>query len=763
MSNNKVAELYENQLLSAALSYASLGWHVLPCWWALSDGKCSCGKEDCASPGKHPIPALVPWGQKGASVDPDKIKTWWGRFPMANVAVFLGPSNLCAVDIDPRNGGYQTIDDIEARHGTLASDLLQFSGGGGEHRVFQLPANTNMPGKLGPGVDVKVNGYIMVEPSNHVSGGVYAWEASSDPRDGIMASPMPDWLRDLSAPRPVGSPDEPAQGRVMPISDDTKLELIEAMQVIPADNRDVWLQVGMALQSIGDPNWAFGIWDSWSQQSSKYNMVDQTRVWRSFKAKGLSGITYKTIFGMAKELGLVISSSSTSSPTEPAAPVESVSIKKMEEQFPIASQLLTPPGILRDIVDYINASSPKPQPQFAVQAAIAFASTVLGRRFSTDHGNWPSLYLLNIGLSASGKEYAKTAVEDLLVACNLQSLIGPASYSSDSGVLSTLHGKPNHITVIDEFHRVLEQASIRGNARAQGMVRALIELWGRSDGTMRSVGYSTVGMSARDAAALQDRDVANPALTLLSMAIPSFWETIGSAAAKDGFLNRFVIVETAIGRQAGQFAPKPPVPQSIIDWAIAIRARYTGLVDPDTNPGGIKPVLVAITQQAMNQFNAFSVECIGLMDDHDADGLAEMFGRSNEVAMKLALVLALGRADTKVTQADAEWAILYVKTYALRTVYRLKTCMADGQFEAAKKQVFQLILESAERGMTPNEINRASRKFRDMTQRQQIEVLNSMAFLGHVKQVSMPAESGRGKPRQAWVALDDSMDEGEGE
>jgi RecA-family ATPase len=46
-------------------------------------------------------------------------------------------------------------------------------------------------------VDVKCNGYIVVEPSIHPSGKTYSWEFSSNPLDGVVPSPLPDWLRNL--------------------------------------------------------------------------------------------------------------------------------------------------------------------------------------------------------------------------------------------------------------------------------------------------------------------------------------------------------------------------------------------------------------------------------------------------------------------------------------------------------------------------------------------------------------------------------------
>ena len=93
------------------------------------------------------------------------------------------------------------MEQIEAEHGALRSDVLAYTGGGGEHRVFSAPSDLGgLPGKLGPGIDVKLNGYIIVEPSGHVSGRSYTWEGESDPLNGAVPSPLPDWLRGFSAP-----------------------------------------------------------------------------------------------------------------------------------------------------------------------------------------------------------------------------------------------------------------------------------------------------------------------------------------------------------------------------------------------------------------------------------------------------------------------------------------------------------------------------------------------------------------------------------
>lgn len=446
-------------------------------------------------------------------------------------------------------------------------------------------------------------------------------------------------------------------------------------------------------------------------------------------------------------------------------PVEQIKMKAPEEKErkKAPASIEHPPGMLGIVTDWVNATSRKPQPAFAVQTAIAFASTVLGRRFVTEHRNWPSLYLLNIAQSASGKEYAKKAVEDLLEACGLDRLIGPASYTSASGVLSSLHDQPCHVTVIDEFGKEIEMASVKNNERAKGTQRALMEVWGRCDGTMRPQGYSTIGMSAQDIARMKERTIRNPALTLLAMTTPeSFFGSIGSAAARDGFLNRFIIVESDIGPQVSQFAPKVAVPSAIIEWAQNMHRASDSLADPSACAGLIPtPVEIKFSAKATEMFKAYEAACVAQAVTLHDSGLMEMVGRNCEIAMRLALIVACGSPrglPSEISAADMDWAITYVRFHSDRAIDSLMNCVSDSEFEAAKMQVLNLIRQAGPRGLTEREIDKSSRKFRAVPQRQQVELLNSLQFVGHAMRVEIPPTTGRGKPRHAWIATSDDAD-----
>ncbi len=79
-------------------------------------------------------------------------------------------------------------------------------------------------------------------------------------------------------------------------------DIAEALAAIPADDRDIWLEIGMALHAhLGDCGRA--IWDDWSSSSAKYDELGQDKAWRSFGKR--HGITIRTLFHHAMRSGWV--------------------------------------------------------------------------------------------------------------------------------------------------------------------------------------------------------------------------------------------------------------------------------------------------------------------------------------------------------------------------------------------------------------------------------------------------------------------------
>src|SRR6478609_3584096 len=129
---------------------------IFPCH-SISDGKCTCGKENCNSPGKHPRTRK---GHLDASRDCKQQAEWWERWPEANPAVATGAINgIVVIDIDPAKGGTDSMRAMEEQYGQLPETVEVETGGRGLHLYFRYPADTKIHSRNGwrPGVDVKAD------------------------------------------------------------------------------------------------------------------------------------------------------------------------------------------------------------------------------------------------------------------------------------------------------------------------------------------------------------------------------------------------------------------------------------------------------------------------------------------------------------------------------------------------------------------------------------------------------------------------------
>ena len=100
----------------------------------------------------------------------------------------------------------------------------------------------------------------------------------------------------LPRPEPKPTPSAPWQ----PADGDDE-RIAEALAAIPADDRVVWVSVGLALEGHYKDR-GRDLWERWSQSSSKYDADDLERVWRSFKG---TGTTIATLFHHAKQHGWI--------------------------------------------------------------------------------------------------------------------------------------------------------------------------------------------------------------------------------------------------------------------------------------------------------------------------------------------------------------------------------------------------------------------------------------------------------------------------
>ena len=183
----------QSGLTAAALTLAANGWRVFPCWPA-------------GDRGKSPIAAAVPHGHRDATADPATIARWWARWPDALIGAPV-PDPWIVLDIDPRHGGSRGA--LETAAGQRIPETLTVwsgRGDGGAHLYFRRPQLRGFTARnLPAGVDLKINGYCIMPPSEHpATGEPYTWEV----REPVS---LPSGFRRLLVP-PLPAPIRPHIG-----------------------------------------------------------------------------------------------------------------------------------------------------------------------------------------------------------------------------------------------------------------------------------------------------------------------------------------------------------------------------------------------------------------------------------------------------------------------------------------------------------------------------------------------------------------------
>jgi len=235
-------------------------------------------------------PAIKDW-RKLATSDAGAIRSWWRKHPDHNIGIALAESSALAIDIDPRNGGMKTWNELIRRLGDIPQPFAtQYSGrgDGGMHLIYLLSEEQlwglrdhglRVAGSLGPGVDVKHKGYVVGAGSIHPdSGRPYKIDYHSGVQEGLLAGPLAaEVFIALDRSRSVNAPENDA------IDDEQWGEIQDALKHIPADEREEWVRVCCSLKSTQREE-AFDAFVEWSAASEKFQgPEDCQKLWDSVR------------------------------------------------------------------------------------------------------------------------------------------------------------------------------------------------------------------------------------------------------------------------------------------------------------------------------------------------------------------------------------------------------------------------------------------------------------------------------------------------
>ena len=180
MSHAKIAEVYIN----------TLHYHIFPIRRIIGAGtdnaKCDCSDDTCPNIGKHPH---IAWSKEAGRPE------MWENWPQDGFGVATGSrSGIWVLDVDPKNGGFETLARLEQENTPLPKTISVITGSKGLHFYFRYPGPEyrNTAGALGPGLDTRGDGgYVVGAGSLHKSGRRYNWQNGPGSAELAVA---PEWL-----------------------------------------------------------------------------------------------------------------------------------------------------------------------------------------------------------------------------------------------------------------------------------------------------------------------------------------------------------------------------------------------------------------------------------------------------------------------------------------------------------------------------------------------------------------------------------------
>jgi hypothetical protein len=282
----------DSSLLVSAVEYGECGWVIFPA----PPGQKKSYKSAKFSGG-------VKWG---ATRDPERIRRDFQHWPEANIGIPTGKINaIWVIDTDTPEGhgvdGEASLRVLEAQHGPLPDTLMSESPSSSRHRYYNYSKDVeirNTTSALGPGIDVRGEGGMVIAPPSRRGDGEYKW------LNDLPIADAPQWLINLAVAASKGSSNKDADDAAKePQADIARIRA--AFAVIPNDNLDweEWNRRGMALfRATAGSDDGLAVFHAWSRKSEKkYNEQKTIKKWEEYKTCPPDAIGAGSIFHWANE------------------------------------------------------------------------------------------------------------------------------------------------------------------------------------------------------------------------------------------------------------------------------------------------------------------------------------------------------------------------------------------------------------------------------------------------------------------------------
>jgi len=711
--------------LSVALSYAKQGIPVFPCRPA-DDFDVETGEVLSE---KSPLTSN---GFRGSTTSERIIGILWDKYPNALIGIPTGERSgfwVLDIDVPPKHeDGRPWLRAMEENYGPLKTRSAE-TGSGGLHYLFKHVHGIRNA-DIASGVETRGEGGYYIAPGSVMEDGRnYRWLNDEPIADA------PGWLLDLLL-KPKHTPTQFAQDRRAESA--TAAEIDEMLSYVSPDCAyQDWIAALMAVHSALGAD-GLSVADSWSSRGKKYKPGEVAKKWKGFASTG--GVNLGSLAELARQGGADLSAISRKHrPVEQDAYSSDIGLlQEMVERavaagkdgrkgeppaiapielsedavvahaagggdativpFKTTGTLTDVPGLVGDIVKWLNDTARNPSPLLNLGAALAYVGALAGRRYEGPTGLRTNVYIVGLAPSGFGKEHPRAAIKSLAGASEtLKKFFGGNKIASSSGLRNRVKANPTLVYMIDEFGGFMRKVtSPKSGNHEKEIAEDLLEMTGTA---------ASVFMGADYAQNLAE-PIYNPNVCIFGTSTPdAFWKALGSGSIMDGFLPRFIVLDAGTSRPKPRHPPrKTSLPPRDLKQRVQALVNHrnggdlNGMLSDGTK--SIVPVPVVWGKGAQKVFDAFVNEMFAIMDDADTDH-EPVYARVAENAMRIATIVAVGVDPERpeLTADIMQWASDVSRQSCKMLLEQAERYVADNDRQAEYKLVRAIVGEGKRGGM----------------------------------------------------------------
>jgi hypothetical protein len=417
---------------------------------------------------------------------------------------------------------------------------------------------------------------------------------------------------------------------------------------------------------------------------------------------------------------------------------------KSSESMP--ESLLYIPGFVHDVTEFSLSGAPHPNPQIATLGALACQSFLVSRKVRSASTARPSVYLLALAGSGTGKDYPRLVNQFILTRIGMGAHIVDTCASGE-GLEDLIIVKQVLLMQTDEFNFMLSDFAKGIESRFRTLESLLLRLYSAAHGS--HTGRVKAGKEL-------PLTVQQPGLVVFGTATPErFRRALTMDMIEGGLASRCIILESDERRRGQKAREVDEIPDDILEratyWSNFVPVNsQTGKPD---NLNTIYPNLYVIPLSPDAETIMTNLETYA--DDRNIRFAkknpiaATLWTRVHESAGRLAVIYACSKnhREPVIDKDAARWASEFTVWTCERLNQMIKRHVAENAFHAIWLRIEDTIRNNGGHASQSTLIDKLK-----ISSKQLQEAVEAMGIGQRIALTEVPT---KGRPRMEYILLDD--------